>query len=102
MNKKQELLEDINDVILECLEEEWCNALDHADFQTTRDYEAYGDTYVSSGDYITEESENCFREGFKQDMTPDEFIERLVIYPGFKEYIGKLIKEHADTADLVR
>ena len=34
MDKKQELLDDINDVILECLEEEWCNALDQADFQT--------------------------------------------------------------------
>jgi len=101
MSEKQELLEDLKGIISDCLADEWHNALDVNDFKVERDYEAYGDAYVSSGDHITEESETAFREGFKQDITPEEFVEKLKLYPDFMSTLKKLIAEHADTADLI-
>jgi len=100
MSEEKELLEDLKGIIFDCLNDEWHNAIDVKDFKVERDYEAYGDTYVSTGDYITEESETKFREGFKQDITPEEFIEKLKVYPDFMATLRKLIAEHADTANL--
>ena len=100
MSEEKELLEDLKGIIFDCLNDEWHNAIDVNDFKVKRDYEAYGDTYVSTGDYITEESETKFREGFKQDITPEEFIEKLKVYPDFMATLKKLIAKHADTANL--
>ena len=96
----KESLEDVKQVILETINDEWATACDQWDFQTAEDYEAYGDTYVSTGKYITDESEWGFREEFKRENDVDEFIEKLKKNNDFREVVKKFIENYAYTTDL--
>ena len=103
MNKEQELLEDVELALEEALEDEWCNACQQYDyFQEAEEYEAYGDTFVSTGRYLTEESEWAFRTNFQRDNDVDEFIEKLKLNPDFKNALKKYIEHYANTAQIWR
>lgn len=99
-NEEKELLLDIQGIISDALQDEWVNQCQHYDFQTSEESELYGNTWVSTGKYITEESENAFRKLFTTDITVDSFIDTLRTSPDFRGTIKKLIEEHANTADL--
>ena len=77
--------------IFEELNDQWAKHCRNYDFKTACDYEAYGDTYVSTGSYITDESDQKCREDFEKNMTVDEFIDCLKLNPSFKGSIQKLI-----------
>lgn len=95
-----ELFEDLKMVIYEALEDEWVTACDQWDFQTAEDYEAYGDTYVSTGRYITDESEAGFREEFKTENDVGEFLDKLKKNPNFVEVFNKLIEKYTYEREL--
>lgn len=99
-NEFNELLEDLKCVVQECLDDEWYVACRDYDFDSSEEYEAYGDTYVSSGSYITESSEEAFRQDFKMSNDPDELIKKLMVYPGFRETLKDLVKEYSKTKEL--
>lgn len=99
-NEFKELLEDLKCVVQECLDDEWVEACRNYDFERAEEHEAYGDTYVSSGSYITERSEEAFRQDFKMSNDPDELIKKLMVYPGFRETLKDLVKEYSKTKEL--
>ena len=99
-NEVKELLEDTKCVIHDVLEEEWGKEVEQWDgFEYENESEAYGDTYVRSGSYITDESDTDFRENFKQNHDVDTFIDLLKANPDFRNCIQELVKEYADTRD---
>jgi len=99
-NELKELYEDAKMIIKETLDDEWRTQLDVTDFTIHRDYEAYGDTYVSTGDYISDEDDTKFREGFIQDHDADVVIDLLRANPDFRKCMVDLVKEYAYNADL--
>ena len=99
-NEVKELLEDVKYVISETLNDEWATAVDQRDFKTRSDYAPYGDTFVSTGGYITDEDDTKFREEFISENTPDELIQKLILNPDFKNVLGKLVREYAYDKEL--
>ena len=96
-----ELYEDAKTIISETLDDEWAKQLDVTDFKIRREYEAYGDTYVSSGDYIADEDDTKFREGFIQDHDADAIIDLLRVNPDFRKCLVDLVEEYAYYKDLI-
>ena len=97
----KELFEDAKAIIKETIDDEWVVACQNYDyFEYKEEHEAYGDTYVSSGSYMTEESETGFREEFKKENDVDEFIDKLKTNPDFRACIKNLVKEYADTEEI--
>lgn len=99
-NEFNELLEDLKGVVQDCINDEWFEACQNYEFETAEEYEAYGDTYVSSGSYITDRSNEAFRQDFEMDNQPDELIKKLMVYPGFRETLKDLISEVVKTKEL--
>ena len=100
MSEKQELLEDLKCIVTEILDDEWSIAKDNFNFETNEEYEAYGDTYVSSGSYITDESDTKFRESFKQNHDVEQMLSLFKTSPDFCECIKNLVKEYANEKEL--
>ena len=98
-SEEKELLEDIKCCILDTLDEEWRNHLDNYEFNTREESEAYGDTFVSRGRFITDESDTKCRESFKQDHDALDFIDKLKADPYFVSCVKNLINEYADKED---
>lgn len=96
----EELLEDAKYCIRETLEDEWFLACQRHEFDYTEDHEAYGDTYVSTGSYITEKSEEDFRQRFEDDNDPNELIDKLKLNPTFCECLKSLVKEFVKNAEI--
>ena len=73
----------------------WAKHCKGYDFSTAEDYEAYGDTYVGTGSYITDESDEKCREDFEGNYDADAVIEELKTDTNFKECLNELIKAWA-------
>ena len=100
MKETNRLLDTLKETIKEWLDDEWATQCDQYDFQHAEDYERYGDTWVSTGKYITDESDTAFREDFKSMFDFDTIMERLKEQPGFKETLMDWVKSYADSEDL--
>ena len=100
-NEVKELLEDVKCVITETLDDEWATAVGQWDFKTMSDYAPYGDTFVGTGRYITDEDDTKFREEFISENVPDELIQKLILNPDFKDVLKKLVREYAYNKELV-
>lgn len=99
-NEFNELLEDFKACVEQTLDDEWSKACQDYDFDTKTEYEAWGDTYVSSGTYITDRSEEAFRRDFKLSNDPDELMKKLLIDPVVREILKDLVKEYVKTKEL--
>jgi alpha-amylase/alpha-mannosidase (GH57 family) len=71
----------------------------HNDFQEDYDHELesdfapYGDTYVSSGNYVSEESEERAKEEWKDGFDIDNFVsEYLLESYDFREKVFELMR----------
>lgn len=85
-------------VLQEIIEEELKNAFDvffdNYDHETEDNIVPYGDTYVSSGQYITDESAERCVEDFRENFDFDEFVkEQLLNSPKFEETVKNVLKE---------
>jgi hypothetical protein len=78
------------------------NALEycHEEYQENYDHDTYsnpvpyGDTYVSSGNYITEESEERATEKWKDDFSIDDFVKDYLLEScDFREKIMEMVEE---------
>lgn len=84
-------------LLQEVIEEELKNAFnvysDNYDHETEDNPVPYGDTYVSSGKYITDESaERCVKD-FREEFDFDEFVmEQLLNSPKFEEAVRNVLK----------
>lgn len=72
----------------------------HKDYQERYDHDTesdsvpYGDTYVSSGNYITEESIKRATEQWKDDFSIDDFVKDYLLESyDFREIIMEVLKE---------
>lgn len=99
-NEFNELLEDFKACVEQTLDDEWSKSCQDYDFDTKTEYEAWGDTYVSSGTYITDRSEEAFRRDFKLSNDPDELMKKLLIDPVVREILKDLVKEYVKTKEL--
>lgn len=99
-NELDELLEDIKMSIRNTLDDEWKEACQDYDFEYAEEHEAYGDTYVSSGMYITERSDAAFRQDFEESNDPNEFIDKLKLNPEFCSLIRDLVKTYTNNEEL--
>lgn len=82
---------DIIENALEYCHEKYQEDYDH---DTESNYVPYGDTYVSAGNYITEESEERATEEWKDTFDVYEFItEYLANNDDFCEKIKELVEE---------
>lgn len=100
MAEQQEILEDIKCTITDTLDDEWIKACESYEFETDSDYAAYGNTFVSTGSYITEDSEEDFRKSFMQENNPDELVKKLMLDPFFRESLKNLVKEYANNKEI--
>lgn len=84
-------------LLQETIEEELRNAFnvyfDNYDHETEDNPVPYGDTYVSSGDFITDESvERCI-DDFREEFDFEEFVtEQLLNSPKFEEAVRNVLK----------
>lgn len=84
-------------LLQETIEEELKNAFnvyfDNYDHETEDNPVPYGDTYVSSGDYITEESAERCVDDFREEFDFEEFVtEQLLNSPKFEEAVRNVLK----------
>lgn len=77
MNKLQEMIADVGDTIHDALAYEFDQQKDSYEFETESNEVPYGDTYANEGNYITEESEEQFRESFSDDMSFEKIMDIL-------------------------
>lgn len=83
------LKEIIEKALAEC-HEDYQNGYDH---DTESDSVPYGDTYVSSGNYITEESEQRATEEWKDDFSIDDFVKDYLLESyDFREKIMEMVR----------
>lgn len=91
MNKTENT--DIKKILLACIQAYRENHSDKFDHETAEEHEAYGDTFVSSGRFITDESlkrcEDDFRENFDVDFFITEYLQEN---DEFRDLIIKLVK----------
>ena len=99
-NEVKELLEDIKCELMDLLDVEWQKACESYDFDCDEDYAPYGDTYVSTGSYITDESESGFRQYFIEQNEPDELVQKLMLVPYVKKFLSDLVKEYAKNKEV--
>ena len=99
-SKEDKLLDNAMLDIFDELNDQWIKHCRSYNFKTLKEYEAYGNTYVSDGSYITDESDQKCREDFEKDMTTDEFIDCLRLNPSFRNSIAKLIEWWAYNKEL--
>lgn len=99
-NEYQELLEDLKYIVSETIADEWHDACHNYDFNVEEDHEAYGDTYVSSGTYITDKESDDFRDKFEWANEPNDLIDKLRLNPQFCECLKNLVKEFTKTAEI--
>lgn len=84
-------------LLQETIEEELRNAFnvysDNYDHETEDNPVPYGDTYVNSGDFITDESiERCI-DDFREEFDFEEFVrEQLLDSPKFEEAVRNVLK----------
>lgn len=83
-------------VLQEIIEEELKNAFnvyfDNYDHETEDNSVPYGDTYVSSGDYITDESAERCVDDFREEFDFEEFVtEQLLNSPRFEEAVRTIL-----------
>ncbi len=84
-------------LLQETIEEELKNAFnvyfDNYDHETEDNPVPYGDTYVSSGDYITDESAERCVDDFREEFDFEEFVtEQLLNSPKFEEAVRNVLK----------
>ena len=82
-------VENFKEIIEKELKKYYNDYSDRYDHEYCEDLEAYGDTYVGSGSYITENSEEQCFDDFKEDFDVDEF---------FSEYLN----ENIDFRELIK
>ena len=100
-DETKELLEDVKMVLEEAIDDEWADySRSYSRFTYTEDFEAYGNTYVSTGKYLTEQSEEEFRNSFKERLSVDELIESLKRNPYFKETLKRYIESYAENKQI--
>ena len=90
------LYECVNDAMIEL----WRKHCGQADVETMSDYVAYGDTFVSSGRYITDESDQEIRESFEKNITAKEVVDVLVKDINFRRCIERLVDKWAYEKEL--
>lgn len=98
MTKKVEVneaLDWIRDDVYDTLMGLWMKHCQNFNFKSAEDYEAYGDTYVGTGSYITDESEEKCREEFEKEVDADALIDELKTNPSFKDSLKQLIESWA-------
>ena len=102
--KRQDVNRDMADWLYECVDEElfalWKKHCNRFCFHPMKDYAAYGDTYVDTPSYITDEEDQRCREEFEKDVTPQELIDALSINTSFKDCLSKIISSWASEKDL--
>lgn len=85
---------EFKDIVMQCLEECHKDYQENYDHDTEGNYVPYGDTYVSTGDYITEESEERATEEWKDRFDVDDFIrDYLCECVDFREKVWELVEE---------
>lgn len=85
----------LKEIVLEILKEDFKNyCFDNADEFSRSDSEAYGDTYVSSGNYIDESSKEVLLSRFKDEKLSDidSFMEDIINDDRFAFKIEELVK----------
>lgn len=92
-NKLQLFIKDIGDSVHDALAERFDSAMEEA--QTSCEYEAYGDTYVPSYNYIGDDEEVKIRENFQNEYDFDEVINLLKKSEDFKTAVMDLVEEIA-------
>lgn len=84
-------------LLQETIEEELKNAFnvyfDNYDHETESNYVPFGDTFVNSGEYITDESAERCVDDFREDFDFEEFVtEQLLNSPKFEEAVRNVLK----------
>ena len=85
-------------LLQEAIEEELRNAFnvyfDNYDHETESNYVPYGDTFVNSGDYITDESAERCVDDFREEFDFEEFVkEQLLHSPKFEEAVKNVLEK---------
>lgn len=86
----------LREIVLEILKEDFKNyCFDNADEFSQSDSEAYGDTYVSSGNYIDESSKEVLLSRFKDEKLSDidSFMEDIINDDRFALKIEEVVKD---------
>ena len=103
MTKKaetKEILQWLSDSISDTMDGLWAKHCQHFDFSCDEDYAPYGDTFVSTGSYITDESDHECREAFEQNLSVDTLIEELKVSKDFRDCLAELIETWAYEKEL--
>ena len=88
------------DAIHDLVQYLWGKHCQSYEFDAMEDYAPYGDTYVGTGSYITDESDQDCREAFEGKYDADALIEELKTDQNFKECLNELIKAWAYEKEL--
>lgn len=76
------------DIIKTSLEEMYQDHDDNFDHETESNDVPYGNTWVSAGEFITEESQIKCQEAFKQDFDIDNFVKNYLLEN--KDFLDKV------------
>jgi hypothetical protein len=86
------------EIIKEGVQEDLQRFSENYDHDTEEEYEHYGDTYVSSGSYVTEESEEKCVEAYKDEFDETkayDFIQDVLMEsPAFVNKLIEFVKEN--------
>ena len=81
------------DIIESALEECHEDYQERYEHETDSDYVPYGDTWVSSGNYITEDSYSKATEQWKDDLSIDVFVKEYLLESyDFREKIMEMVR----------
>ncbi len=93
--KTKEAFEWVQDDLHDALMGLWMKHCNRYHFDYDEEMEAYGDTYVSSGRYLTDESDEECREDFEKNLNADELLDELKMDSNFKDSLNALIEAWA-------
>lgn len=99
-DERAEILNDIKCDVEDEMGDVWFSKCQSYVFPAEDDYAPYGDTFVSTGRYITDEADQEFREDFEKNFDFELFCDRLKYNPSFKESVMKLAEQYAWSEEL--
>lgn len=86
----------IEDIVKENLEKMYQDHDENFEHETMPEYVPWGNTFVSAGEFVTEQSQIRCEEAFKQDFDVDYFItEYLAENQDFRDKLIEMVNKHA-------
>lgn len=88
------------DCIEDIVNDMWYDHVHGWEFETEEDYAPYGDTFVSTGSYITDEEEEKCRRNFKGNVGVEEICKELLKSHSFQVLVKKIVANVAEDSDI--